>query len=279
MKRDPLEDGIRAMWEDTPEHLLAALDDHIQFVADELGKGVWSLLALKVMIETVASLQDRIAALEEQLAITKEKADRADARDRLYGPSGGLSSHETIAPPGSPGWGRMPPREDQVGPDTRDEDKTDRTLAAEGCPTNNEGVMSTTITDKTRTITLTDARPVRILDSAWPKIAQGQYRDHDNRYLSQANRTWAGNIRVLQHADGRMIVYGDYRHSTQFQDEKDIELKAGVVLDASGDVVTAIRKVGDTLRDGLEEAGYEHWGVHISKCVRDCIGDLPAQEL
>ena len=164
--------------------------------------------------------------------------------------------------------------EDNIG-----ETETDRTLAAEGCPTNNEEVMSATTTDKTRTITLTDAHPVRIRDSVWPKIAQGQYRDHDNQYLSQAYRTWAGNIRVRQHADGRMIVYGDYRHSTQIQGERDVDLKAGVVLEASDDVVAAIRRVGDTLRDGLEEAGYEHWGVHISECVRDCIGDLPAQDM
>jgi len=132
---------------------------------------------------------------------------------------------------------------------------------------------------KMRTITLTDAPPVRIREDDWPVIAHGAYRDHDNEYEFQANRRWKADVRVRQHADGRMIVYGVYDYDTVFQGERGITIRAGVVLDAGADPVSAIRTVGETLDEALAEAGFDALTPQVSEATRDCIADLPAVEL
>ena len=63
--------------------------------------------------------------------------------------------------------------------------------------------IETTKPRKQRTITLTDARPVRIYEDEWPVIASSSW--HSGEHESQANET--ATIRVRQHADGRVIVY------------------------------------------------------------------------
>lgn len=145
--------------------------------------------------------------------------------------------------------------------------------------------MSTSET-KTRTITLTNRPPVRIREDQWPVIAHGSYSDHDNQYEFQANRKWKADIRVRQHEDGRVIVYGVYDYDTAFQNESGITVKAGEVIEPGADVVAAIREVGDTMIAEVgdtmiaatDEAGHD-FRRHILAAVRDCISELPAVEL
>lgn len=139
--------------------------------------------------------------------------------------------------------------------------------------------MSTSEQAKTRTITLTDAPPVKIREDEWPVIAHGQYTDHDGEVEYQANRKWRADIRVRRHADCRMIVYGVYDYDTEFQRERAITTRAGELLEPGADPVAAIRAVGATLAESTEEAGYAGFRSHISAAVRDCIADLPAVEL
>lgn len=111
---------------------------------------------------------------------------------------------------------------------------------------------------KTRTITLTDASPVRIREDLWPVIAVGRW--WEGQIQSQANRS--GAIRVRQHADGRSIVYGSY--TTAFQNEE--SRSGGKLLAADSNLVAAIRCVAEDV--GIPEAA-----------VRECIADLPAVDL
>lgn len=134
---------------------------------------------------------------------------------------------------------------------------------------------------KTRTITLTGRAPVKIREDEWPQIAHGSYRDHDNQYEFQANRTWKCDIRVRQHPDGRAIVYGVYDYDTAFQNERNFVARAGVLLDGasvSSRIPDAISAVASTLIAAAEEAGH-NFRSHISACERECISDLPAVEL
>lgn len=66
---------------------------------------------------------------------------------------------------------------------------------------------STSQIRKQRTITLTDARPVKIYEDDWDVIAQAS--SHNGEHESQANYLWS--IRVREHADGRRLVYGVLR--------------------------------------------------------------------
>jgi len=131
---------------------------------------------------------------------------------------------------------------------------------------------------KTRTITLTARPPVKIREDEWPVIAHGKYHHHDNQYEFQANRLWKMDVRVRQHADGRAIVYGVYDYDTAFRTERGFLAKAGLVVDQGADLVDAIRTVGETLADAASEAEHD-FGADISAAVRDCIAELPAQEL
>lgn len=138
------------------------------------------------------------------------------------------------------------------------------------------------------TITLTDARPVTITKDLWPIIAESSWKDWDNTYESQANRTWSAWLKVRQHADGRTIVYGGYSHTTQFQNESGESYRDGERVDPSAEdypeseraanywlgeeIIGAIKRVGETLqgRSGSE---------HFADLIAECIADLPAEEI
>lgn len=145
-------------------------------------------------------------------------------------------------------------------------------------------------TDSTpRTITLTDRRPVKIDPTAWPVRASADWKDWDNQYECQANRTWKAWLRVRQHIDGRTLVYGGYDYSTCWQGESGATFRDGVLLTPTDDeyppssrtaehdwtgerVIAAIREVGERLQSRSE---CEHFG----NLIAECIADLPAETL
>lgn len=132
--------------------------------------------------------------------------------------------------------------------------------------------MTDTTTTKTRTITLTDRPPVTIQDENWPIIAQSSHKSHDNISEFQSNRTWAGWLKVRQHADGRAIVYGRDDYDTQLQHERGHCYRGGELLLGGADVVAAIRRVAA----GLVARGADDAMIRIA---HECIADLPAIEL
>lgn len=115
----------------------------------------------------------------------------------------------------------------------------------------------TTKEAKHRTITLTGRAPVKIREDQWPQIAHGSWGDNA-AIPSQSNR--GCDIRVRQHADGRAIVYAT--KWSQWQGER--EWSGGELLDAGADIPAAVERVGENLNEEV---------------VRECIADMPAQEL
>jgi hypothetical protein len=112
--------------------------------------------------------------------------------------------------------------------------------------------------EDTLTITLTDRPPLRVVKPQWPVIASADA--HDGReYESQANRRWT--LRVRQNADGRAVVYGTY--STNWQGEHD--RRAGELMGARGDIVTAIRRVAEAI--GAPD-----------RLAAECIANLPPED-
>ena len=129
---------------------------------------------------------------------------------------------------------------------------------------------------KMRTITLTDRPPVRIKEDQWPMIAHGRFKDWDNQYEFQANRTWQIDIRVRRHADGRTIVYGLYDYDTHFQGEQCEVRRVGVVLAPDGDLPGEIKEAAEQMIERVSDDGMHD---HIRAAADACIADLPAQEL
>ena len=123
---------------------------------------------------------------------------------------------------------------------------------------------------KTRTITLTGRRPVRITDSDWPTLASATGDSYGSRDYSRYQQALAQgecdtySIRVRQHGDGRAIVYAILDGATAWTCTADH--RGGEMLQPSADIAEAIARVG---RDcGIPES-----------VIRDCIADLPAEEV
>ena len=103
-----------------------------------------------------------------------------------------------------------------------------------------------------RTITLTNARPVRIEEDNWPIIAQAS---------GEKDRS-TNHIIVRHHADGRTIVYAVRLYIDEYH-------RAGLVLDESvtlDNLLPYISSVGEAagVPDGI---------------IRQCISDLPPVDL
>jgi hypothetical protein len=123
---------------------------------------------------------------------------------------------------------------------------------------------------KARTITLTDRAPVRIQDTDWPCIAHSA--GYSGEHECQANvEAW---LRVRQHADGRTLVYGCRQAGNGGQAIGYSEWRGGELLEAGEDPIPAIRRAGECL---AEHSGYG--SIDWDMLVRDCIADLPAEEL
>jgi len=125
--------------------------------------------------------------------------------------------------------------------------------------------------------------PALVHEDKWPVIAHGSHRDYANGMdESQAKRWWRVDVRVLQHADGRAIVYAVYDYSTAFSHERDFVARAGLMLDQGTDLVAAIRTVGADLTRATRETGHSLGmhiqailsGSHVATAVGDCIANL-----
>jgi hypothetical protein len=125
------------------------------------------------------------------------------------------------------------------------------------------------------TITLTGRPPVRIAKADWPIIAEGRAFAHDGQVPKQANAKTTAWIRVRRHADGRAIVYGLWDHDTVWGDGRSV--RAGRLLKADESMPEAIKAVGDELAACRGEDLLPPQA--IDDIVRDCIADLPAEQL
>ena len=126
---------------------------------------------------------------------------------------------------------------------------------------------------KTRTITLTDRRPARIVEEDWPILAKAQDDSyHGNDYCRRQQALAQGELDrysliVREHEDGRVLVYAVIHGATAWTGTRDY--RGGEMLDDEADVVAAIRRVGGTaVGRGMPE-----------RLIDECIGDLPAEEV
>ena len=116
-----------------------------------------------------------------------------------------------------------------------------------------EDTMTDATAPKTRTIILTDRRPVTILEHDWPLIAKatgGPGPLHTYRLM------------VRQHADGRTLVYGVLDGATADADHP--TYRGGVLLANDSQLIRAIHRVGAS--------------CHLPESIiAECIADLPAE--
>lgn len=127
---------------------------------------------------------------------------------------------------------------------------------------------------KTRTITLTGRPPVKISDVDWPLIAAAKDDSYTSSDCGRYQQALAQGecdqyaMRVRQHADGRVLVYGvlDAAIAAWRAPAGGESHRGGMLLPAGADIAAAIQRVG-------KECGLP------SRVIRDCIADLPAETL
>ena len=96
-----------------------------------------------------------------------------------------------------------------------------------------------------RTIPLTDESPLSIQDDDWPSIAHALIE-------YESGKCW---LRVRQHADGRVLVYG-------LNTVRDMRA-GGQIFAAGSNLAHAIASVGQTI-------------VASDECIMRCISALPS---
>jgi len=136
-------------------------------------------------------------------------------------------------------------------------------------------------TNDTITITLTDARPMRVKKTLWPIVAKAsEDRDHNNQELfrryylrvrrhavrlpdgAESDMAWYGGDKdgaptLAPHPDGRVVVYGWYESS--YQNESGAQAGYICTLD---EAPARIREVGEAISAP-------------SHLITECCGDLP----
>ena len=107
------------------------------------------------------------------------------------------------------------------------------------------------MTAKKRTITLTNRRPVRIIEDEWPVIAQvdddsyggADYVRHQQALSQGEVDRW--HLRVRQNPDERVLVYAviDAASAAWNQPAGGHDYRGGEMLDGIDNVVAAIKRV------------------------------------
>lgn len=130
--------------------------------------------------------------------------------------------------------------------------------------------MTTAEAPKKIKITMSERRPLSIVEDEWPVIAQADW--HNGQVECQANTI--RRIKVREHADGRRLVYGFARAGSGGQYAGTRNPEGGFLVAAKvcwpvpspdeDETVRAIRRVGGIIDDdGLAD---------------ECIADLPAED-
>lgn len=129
------------------------------------------------------------------------------------------------------------------------------------------------MTDKTRTITMTDQPPVRIHEDEWPEIAVARDSSYTGTPMGAKQARDRGEcdqytLRVRQHSDGRAIVYAvlSAAPAAWGQPAGGVSRRTGELLDDATRIPEAVRRVGEDC--GLPE-----------QVIRECVADMPAVEL
>jgi hypothetical protein len=121
---------------------------------------------------------------------------------------------------------------------------------------------------KQRTITLTDRPPVRIVEEAWPLVAQSDWAAGESATATEAR----AQVRVRRHEDGRVLVYGTYRCKGEW---RGMTARAGFLLLGGQDTAHAIR--GTTKALSAYEDLPEGWVPDWQRLADECIASLPAE--
>jgi hypothetical protein len=139
---------------------------------------------------------------------------------------------------------------------------------------------------RTRTITLTNRAPIRIVEDKWPVLAEGNC---GSSFYGDAPWGWKISIRVRaqQHESkyfntgGRYLIhakYNSYDETKECDDDLNQTVRVGRLLtgnQAANDLWKHIFEVGEELRSRI---GNEPMRRYVTYAVDACFAKLPAHD-
>ena len=120
---------------------------------------------------------------------------------------------------------------------------------------------------KTRTITLTGRRPVKVREDLWPVIAEAKDETTIPGWKLLVS------YKVRQHQDGRCIAYATLEVSPE--DGQTKKQRGGYLLAATDTIEPTVEQLADDLGTGFGQ-GIKDWMI---MCAEACIASLPAEDL
>ena len=133
-----------------------------------------------------------------------------------------------------------------------------------------------TTPEKRRTITLTNARPISILESEWPIWAEGGL--HDEHPGGPEIEDLEVRFRVRRNKHGRHIVYGTFDYWNEGSSEPTcIKVRVGKYLPSIvHEVEPALREVGEDMRKRVLNEYMHRW---VTIALDACFANLGPQLL
>lgn len=131
---------------------------------------------------------------------------------------------------------------------------------------------------KTLIITLTGRAPAKIREDSWPIIAMSKDRIYEQM---APHRDWEIYFCVRGHADGRALVSAAYKYNTRYRGDVPVTHEVGRLFDAGTDLAAAVTETAEELIELVDDNDFhgDFSPPHILAAAKECITDLPAQEL
>jgi hypothetical protein len=138
-------------------------------------------------------------------------------------------------------------------------------------------VVANATANRRRTITLTNRPPIRILEDAWPVIAQGMCGSDDAPGAPYSKSKWSIEIRVRKDKVGRTIIHANYNFDDpQHPPEKSQLVRVGRYLPIGADLTPNILAVGEELRERIDNQNMRKF---VTSAVDACFARLPPVEV
>jgi hypothetical protein len=123
---------------------------------------------------------------------------------------------------------------------------------------------------KRRTISLTNRRPVQIIEQDWPIVAEGTCAENSE----DAAARWEINVRVRMNRFGQHIVYAKYVYENDIWEQCNQIVRVGRLVLVREDEEAALLAIADEMRARIDD---EYHKGRVVFAFDACFASLGAQ--
>lgn len=139
-----------------------------------------------------------------------------------------------------------------------------------------------TTTEKRLVVHMTGRRPISIVRDDWPLIAWGVEEEYNGQVRDESHETGDASIRVRQHSDGRLLVYGAFAYVCGHPNSPSHDASAGAIYPAGSDIAEAIDEIVETMHAKLAKQSrgqYVPCETLIDRAAQGCLADLEPEAI